>query len=184
MSEPFTPDQAVTFDLANGLVHLADAPSRILAPGDALSALLSSAPLEAQSAFARALGAPLGTRVARRLDSATATPDAMIEHLGGELGLAGLGALSIERWGDAMVLCVDHTPLAPGALGEVLGEALRTATGSEVHLVMLMSDKTRARFFVGSQKGRDAAAALLRDGKSWSEVLVQLHDAKSVEKAS
>ena len=180
MPEPlFDPSHAVTFDLAHGLVHLEDAPSRVLVPADALAALALEASAAARAAFARALGAPLGARAARRLgDTRGATVDHVVDHLGGELALAGLGSLSIERWGRALLIVVDQSPLggAEGVLEAVLSAALGSATGREVRCVRLMSDATRARFLVASASTEAKARALLAEGVSWGEVLVKLHE--------
>lgn len=179
MAEPFSPEHAVTFDLVNGLVHLADAPKRVLAPAEALDALLAGASPDARAAFAKALGAPLGTRLARRLDAASATPDAVVDHLGGELALAGLGALSVERWGSALVLVVDHAPLAADTTAAVVAAALHTATGVEAHVVSLMRDATRTRLLLTGEKGAAKAKALLDAGRPWGDVLVELHGGAS-----
>src|SRR5262249_55758598 len=110
----FDPSKAVTFDLSHGLVHLEGAPSRLLVPAEALGALAAAAGAEATRAFGRTLGEALGRRAGGRLAEGGglrgASADAVIEHLGGELALAGLGSLSLERWGRALVLVVDQSP--------------------------------------------------------------------------
>jgi hypothetical protein len=181
---PFDPTKAVTFDLVHGLVHLEDAPTRLLVPASALATLAQAAGPEATTAFARALGEPLGIRVARRLSGEKgqgvreATVDTVVDHLGGELALVGLGSLSLERWGKAMILVVDQCPLAGdagGLLTGVLEAALRRATGSELQCVHLMRDRVRARMLITGGPAAEKARALLRDGVSWGEVLARLH---------
>src|SRR4051812_29787773 len=140
----FDPSKAVTFDLASGLVHLEGAPSRLLVPADALRALCEAAGAEASSAFGRAIGAPMGQRVASRFAGAgegagegvkKASVETIVDHLGGEMALAGLGSLALERWGHALVLVVDSSPLEGGGdrlLEAVLAGALEAATGQPV----------------------------------------------------
>lgn len=180
MPEPlFDPSHAVTFDLAHGLVHLEDAPSRVLVPADALAALAAVASPDARAAFASALGKPLGARAARRLgDTRGATVEQVVDHLGGELALAGLGSLSLERWGRALLIVVDHCPLpsAEDVLSGVLAAALGAATGRDVRCVRLMRDATRARFLVASAASEQKARALLGEGTTWGDVLVKLHE--------
>jgi hypothetical protein len=180
MSEsPFDPTHAVTFDLAHGLVHLEDAPKRLLVPADALAALAATATSDARAAFAKALGGPLGTRALRRLgDTKTTSVEVVVDHLGGELALAGLGTLSIERWGRAMILVVDQSPLAGSVelLGGVLAAALGAATGRDVTTVSLMQDATRSRFLVASASTAERARGLLSSGTSWGDTLVRLHE--------
>lgn len=180
MSEsPFDPTHAVTFDLAHGLVHLEDAPKRLLVPGGALAALAASSSAEARTAFARALGGPLGTRTLRRLgDPKGVSVDVVVDHLGGELALAGLGTLSIERWGRALILVIDQSPLSDATelLGGVLAAALDAATGREVSIVSLMHDATRSRFLIASAATAERARGLLTSGTSWGDTLVRLHE--------
>lgn len=181
---PFDPTKAVTFDLAQGLVHLEDAPGRLLVPATALSTLAQAAGPEARAAFAKALGEPLGVRVARRFtgDSGVkeASVEAVVDHLGGELALAGLGSLSLERWGRALLFTVDQSPLAKdeageALLGEVLAAALQRATGRDVRCVPLMNDHVRVRLLVTGAAAAEKARAWLRDGVSWGDVLARLH---------
>src|SRR5262245_15801444 len=132
----YRPDHDVTFDLAHGLVHLEGAPTRVLVPADALGALCAEAGADAVTAFGRAIGRAMGLRVAARLTASadpehagepgagarSASLETMVDHLGAELSLAGLGSLGLERWGHALVVVVDHCPL--GARGDVLLEAI------------------------------------------------------------
>lgn len=180
MSEPtFDPSQAVTFDLSHGQVHLEDAPQRVLVPASALGALLASSQPEASRAFADALGGPLGNRVAKRLANVgAASVEAVVNHLGGELALAGLGSLSLERWGKALLFLVDQSPLdaaGDALVAGVLAAALRAATGRELTLVPLMRDGARARFLVASEATAAKARGLVGEGASWGDVLTRLH---------
>lgn len=172
----FDPTHAVTFDLASGRVHLEDAPSRVLVPADALLLLASAAGDPAARTFGAALGAPAGRRVARRLgDAKEATLGALIEHLGGELALLGLGSLGVERWGNALVLTLDHGALGDPIASAILASALDAATGRSVQAVPLAKDGTRARFLVTGEAGAEKAKAWLAEGVSWGDVLVRLH---------
>ena len=194
---PFDPTKAVMFDLAHGLVHLEDAPSRLLVPAEALAQLARAAGPEASAIFARALGEPLGLRVARRLsggsggspDAPPGTPpgtegtrgasiEAVIDHLGGELALAGLGSLSLERWGRAMLLLVDQSPLARDGddlLAGVLEAALGRAAGRPLRCLVLTHDPVRVRLLVAAEAAAERARGWLREGITWGEVLARLH---------
>lgn len=183
----FDPSKSVTFDLAHGLVHLEGAPldgtpARLLVPADALAALLGAASAEAAAAFGRSLGEAMGRRVAGRLaasDGVRAAPvEVVVEHLGGELALAGLGSLALERWGRALVLVIDQSPL--GARGDALlaaalGAAIAAAAGRSVRVVPLGREDVRARFFVGGDAGATKIASWLAEGVAWGEALVRLH---------
>lgn len=194
MAEPrFDASKSVTFDLANGLVHLEGAPLRVLTPPDALLVLAGAAGPEATRDFGRALGGPMGQRVAQRLRGPAegsdlhavrgASLEAVVEHLGTELALVGLGSLAAERWGRALVLVVDHCPLAAGAgdvlLGGVLESALAAATGRAVSVGVVARDSVRARFFVGSEGAMRRLHGLIGAGTGWAEAIARLHDGAS-----
>lgn len=177
----FDPTKAVTFDLAQGLVRLDDNSARLLVPASALLALAKAAGPDASTAFARSLGEPLGERVAQRLSGTdalrAASPDLVIDHLGGEMALVGLGSLSIERWGRALLLVVDRSPLGQdnnALLAGVLEGALHRATGRVVRCV-LMSGGVQSRFLVTGEAAAGKAREWLDGGVSWGEVLARLH---------
>ena len=177
----FDPASSVTFDLTRGLVHLEGAPRRLLVPADALLALTAAAGAGATAAFGRSLGAAMGRRAAGRLSAGgagAASVEGVVEHLGGELALAGLGSLGLERWGQAAVLVIDGSPL--GADGDALMEgvlagAVEAAAGRAVQVACIGRDGARARFFLGSAAGVQKVRAWLADGVAWGEALVRLH---------
>jgi hypothetical protein len=175
----FDPSKAVTFDLTQGLVHLEGA--RLLVPAAALLALAAAAGPDARAVFTRTLGEAMGRRVADRLSGdgvGAAAVDVVIEHLGGELALAGLGSLGLERWGRAVVLVVDHSPL--GAEGDpllegVLAGAIVAAAGRAALALHLGREGARARFLLGSAAGVAKVRDLLAGGVPWGDALVRLH---------
>ncbi len=191
----FDPSKAVTFDFGSGLVHLEGAPFRLLVPAKALLSLLSSAGPEAVAAFGQALGEPMGKRVCARfaeqeqsegeLAVRGASLEAMVDHLGGEFSLVGLGALSLERWGHALLMLVDHSPLGgegDALLEAVLSGALKAATGRDAHAVRLGRDNSRARFLIAGEKAAGKVRAWLADGIGWGEVLARLHSRSTAER--
>jgi len=177
----FDPSKAVTFDLTQGLVHLEGAPPRVLVPAAALLALAAAAGAEATAAFARTIGEAMGRRVAGRLEEGgvgAAPVEVVVEHLGGELALAGLGSLALERWGRAAVLVVDQSPLGAGGnavLEGVLAGAIAAAAGRPALALLLGREGSRARFLLGSDAGVTRVRAWLAGGVPWGEALVRLH---------
>jgi len=150
---------------------------RLLVPADALGALAAAAGAEATRAFGRALGEALGRRAASRL-AAPASADAVIEHLGGEMALAGLGSLSLERWGRALVVVIDESPLAAagdGLLEAVLAGAFEAASGKAVHIIFLAKQAARARFLMTGSAGVEKVRTWLAEGLSWGDALIRLH---------
>ncbi|MCC6551902.1 MAG: hypothetical protein IT372_02620 [Polyangiaceae bacterium] len=206
----FDPSKAVTFDLESGLVHLDGAPSRVLVPARALGALCAAAGPEATAAFGRELGAAMGRRLAsrfaqsgsidesgaeapgageageairgpeRRADVRAASLEEVVDHLGGELALAGLGSLGLERWGRALVLVLDHCPLGAEAAGvaeAVLEGALEAAAGRPARALQVDRDADRARFLISGAPAVARVRAWLAAGVPWGEALVKLHAA-------
>jgi hypothetical protein len=181
-SPPFDASKAVTFDLSRGQIQKEDE-SRLLVSAAALVALCQAAGPDATSTFGHAAGAAIGEAIARRFDRAGADAkgasiESVLEHLGGELAIAGFGALSIERWGRALVIVIDRAP--GGAEGDkvlapLLASAVSKATKVEARSVRLARDGGRARFLITGPKGAEKVREWLVSGVSWGEALVRLH---------
>lgn len=187
----YRPDHDVTFDLAHGLVHLEGAPARVLVPADALAALCANAGTEAVAAFGSSIGHAMGLRVASRLASLAASDEegrasgaraasveTMVDHLGAEVAIAGLGALGMERWGHALVVVIDHCPL--GARGDrlleaVIGGAISAATGRHARAVVLVREGVRARLLLTNPTAADRVKQWLEEGVAWGDALTRLH---------
>jgi len=147
---PFDPTRAVTFDLSSGQVHLQDSLATVIVPASALADLCSAAGDEATARFGRAIGQAMGKRVAGRLggpeasrtEVETSTIEGFVEHLGGEFALTGMGALSLERWGRALVFVLDRAT-APVLLVSTLFEAaLESATGRSARCIRVMEEQS------------------------------------------
>jgi hypothetical protein len=181
-SPPFDASKAVTFDLSRGQIQKEDEP-RLLVSAKALLALCQAAGADAMSAFAHGAGDTIGAAIARRFeraggDAKGAPIETVVEHLGGELALAGLGALSIERWGRALVFVVDRAPGGTDGdrlLAPLLASAVSKATKVEARCVRLARDGDRARFLITGPRGADKVRDWLLAGVSWGEALVRLH---------
>src|SRR5450432_2379343 len=119
MTPRFDPSYALVFDLGRGQIRMANAGDRADVPSDALLMLCQGASVEVVLYFGRRLGTEAGRALLGRLGEAgQASMEAVVEHLGGELALMGLGSLGLERWGQALVLSFVHSPL--GAAGDSL----------------------------------------------------------------
>src|SRR5262245_58903912 len=108
----FDPTHTVRFDLQRGSVTAGGGERQVVLGCAALDDLVLIAGPEAAAAVGRTMGASLGERAAARLGGAkgvnAASSETVLAHLGGELSLSGFGVLTIERWGQAMVLVVDR----------------------------------------------------------------------------
>lgn len=153
----------------------------MLLPADALAALVRGADVETRRDFARRLGTEAGRRVAERLD-ASASPESVVEHLGGEVALMGLGSLGFERWGRLLVVTVQGSPLrgeGDEILAGVVEGALQRAFGRTANVVPLQRDDALVRLLVVSSGAADRVRGWLGDGVSWGDVLSRLNGGAS-----
>ena len=183
----FDPTEAVTFDLAYGHVHMDGAPNRVLVPSDALVELCEAAGEEATGALGHAIGTAMGRRVAARVARegedrqsavARATFELVVEQLAGELALAGLGSLAVERWGKAVVFVHDQSPLGErgdALLAEILQAATLALSNQGGRIVRLERSGVRARFLLVGAASVEGVRMRLREGQSWGTVLAKLH---------
>ncbi len=186
---PFDVSKAVTFDLSRGQIQKEDAEARVLVSARALFALCQGAGPDASATFARTTGESMGAAIAGRFEAAGtdtkgATIDAVVEHLAGELAVAGFGSLSLERWGRALVLVVDHGPATTEGdrlLAPLLAAAISRAAKVEARCVRLARDGDRARFLITGPRAADQVRNWLSSGVSWGEALVRLHPGKAGE---
>ncbi len=174
----FDPTHSLEFNLDRGTVRLSGSLDRIVLPADALTALMRGADVETRRDFARRLGTEAGRRVAERLDSGAGL-EAVVEHLGGEIALMGLGSLSFERWGAALVANVQASPLrgeGDELLAGVLEGAVQRAFGRHASVVVLVRDDATVRLLVVSPQTADRVRGWLGTGVGWSEALARLNE--------
>lgn len=177
MATRFNPSGSVSFDLARGRVDCGG--DHVLVPVDGLADLCRAAGGEAAVDFGRRLGTAVGRRVEARLgaDVARASLEEVLDHLGGELALVGLGSLGLERWGRALVLTLDGGPFGQDLdrlLGAVLEGALQRGFARDCHAVKLMRDDKRVRFLITSASSAATVNGWLSSGISYGDALTRL----------
>lgn len=177
MATRFNPSGSVSFDLARGRVDCDG--EHVLVPADALLDLCRHAGDDALVDFGRRLGTAAGRRVATRLGDGTssATLEEVLDHLGGELALLGLGSLGLERWGRALVLSIEGGPFGQQLdrlLSAVLEGALQRAFGRDCHATKLVRDDRIVRFLIGSQSSIARVNQWLGSGVSYGDALTRL----------
>jgi hypothetical protein len=178
MSLNFDPSYALEFDLGRGQIRMANAGERVVVPADALLALCQGASEDAVRDFGRRLGTEAGRIMNDRLGEAwQASLESVVEHLGGELSLMGLGSLALERWGHALVLSFAHSPLGWSGdplLGSVLEGAMQRSFGRDVVALKLIRDAETVRFLIAGHAGANRASEWLAQGVPWGDVLSRL----------
>ena len=183
MATRFNPSGSVSFDLVRGRVDCGG--DHVVIPADALVDLCRAAGDEALSDFGRRVGTAVGRRIADRLgDAATsATLEEVLDHLGGELAVLGLGSLGLERWGRALVLSIDGGPFGQQLdrlLGAALEGALQRAFGRDCHAVRLMRDDRRVRFLITNAASASKVNEWLGSGVSYGDALTRLQSQAGV----
>lgn len=177
----FDPTRAVVFDLVQGQLRDDEGVGRLNVPADALLRLCAAAGSEAARDFGRSLGTELGRRIVRRLGDAaqSASTEAWVEHLGGELALVGLGNMRFESWGKALVASIASFPHGAEALiAAVLEGALQRALGRDVVAVPLGASDETLRLAILHPRAATKVRDWLSTGSSWSQVLERLHDSR------
>lgn len=177
MPVSFNVAQGVRFDLAHGAVRAGASDDRLLiVPHAALAELIASAPAPAVEALGRSLGTAIGRRAAARIGDATSSSlEDFVTQLAGEVALAGAGVLSVERWGRALVVILEDSPL-PGALvSSLVAAALEGASGRKVAATLLSHDAHSARVLVSSDGAVGRVREWLASGVSWGDAIAKLH---------
>jgi hypothetical protein len=183
MKAPFDPTHSLKFDLGRGRVSVDNSTLRLVLPADALEKLCKAAGEEAVSDFGRSLGTEIGRRMANRLPAIQlASIEDVVEHLGGEMALMGLGSLSVERWGKALVFVVSDGPF--GSAGDVLVRAIlqgamQRALSREVTPLFLGREGERARFLATTAQVSSQLQSRLASGVKWGEALAELQGGAS-----
>jgi len=180
MSSPrFDPTHSLEFNFDRGTVKIGGHGERVLVPADILASLLKGADSDTRKDFAHRLGTEAGRRVGERIDG-TASITAVVEHLGGELALMGLGSLGLERWGRALIVTITGSPLrAEGdeVLAGVIEGALMRAFGRTASVVPIQRDDSLVRLLVVSPDAGKRVRAWLDSGISFGDALARLNGA-------
>ncbi len=174
----FDPALALKFDLGRGILSQVGGGSRVVMPADVLARLLEGAPEEVCRDVGQHLGTDLGRRVGSGLgDTESAAPERVLEFLGGEMALMGLGSLGFERWGRALVFSVVDSPLGTGAdsfMAGLFDGAMLRLYGKNTTSVCLGRVGKRVRFLVSGQGAANRVKGWLDDGVHWGEILSRL----------
>lgn len=178
----FDPTRAVVFDLARGQVALEGGGSLLLVPTDVMATACSQLDATIVRQLGSALGKQAGSRARPRLPQpGSATLETIIEQLGGELSLGGFGALSMERWGQALVARIEGYPLAAQGqelLAGFVEGALLALIEREVTAFPLERTPQSLRLLLCSRQAATKVKGWLLSGSSWGDALTMLHSAR------
>ncbi len=179
---------ALRFDLARGRISLSGASAQVVLPAGALVQACADLSSDSLGHLGSAIGTEVGRRVNERLGRTleSASPEEMLDHLGGELALMGLGSLGLEFWGAAMVFTVTNSPLAgAGAVRENAGDsliagvlrgALQRAVSRQAAVISLGRVDETVRFLVCSDASAEQVHSWLTQGTSYADALARLNE--------
>lgn len=181
---PFDPRDQIHFDLGRGRITLDSASARVTVPPEALVALCHQAGEEATRDFGHKMGTEVGRRLGGRLGDggADASLATVVDHLGGEIALLGLGSLSAERWGAVLVLKITESPFAASGdalLAAVIEGALQRAFSRDVRAVVGERDDGSLRLLLVSRPAAETIRGWIDSGTSLGDVLIKLHAASA-----
>jgi len=174
----FDPNGAVRFDMTNGATSDSRGTRFVLVPAAALEALERTTP-GALAHLGSEVGRACGARVAASLGGdgsvRASTLDVVVTHLAGELAIAGLGAVAVERWGRAMIVILTNPNVnSDGFLGAALAGAVTVASGRDVTMIPIGRDGNVVRFLIGTQQTMIRCRSLVSSGKTWMEIIAAL----------
>ena len=177
---PIDPQRAIRFDLTRGSVHAAGDERTVLLPARVISDLIAAAGAEVGAVAAHQIGGSMGKRVSDQLggsEGVRSSPlEAVVSGLAAELSVAGFGVFSLERWGRAVVLTVEHAPAIEGGfIAAMLQGALETASGQPVRCALIAADGV-LRVLVASQGTLERVRGWLAEGTGWADALARLQD--------
>jgi hypothetical protein len=172
----FDATHAIQFDLGRGNVRSGgEQECLLLVPANALARLVAAASEEALEALGHALGDAIGRRArARLLDVTQSSIETVVTQLAGEAALAGIGALSVERWGRAIVVLVEGSPLSPPLLAPLVASTLEATFGRRVWCALLSGEREPARVLVASERGTERVRNWIASGVPWGDALRRL----------
>jgi hypothetical protein len=175
----FDPTHSLEFNFDRGTVKLGGQSERVLVPADVLASLLKGADPETRKDFANRLGTEAGRRMSERIDGTASIP-AVVEHLGGELALMGLGSLGFERWGRALIVTVVGSPLrgeGDELLAGIIEGAFQRAFGKSSSVLPIQRDDALVRLLVVSKGTAERVRGWLASGVSFGDALTRLNGA-------
>lgn len=171
----FRVENKCQFDLSKGVATSDNAQSLVLVPATVLTRMIAELPADAAAKCLRAFGQELGDRGRARLSSPShVTMENVLGELAVEFAAAGLGMLSFERWGRALVVVLSHGPLQGTSAAALVEGAMSGISGRAVVGARLFDEGGLTRVLLTSQKGADRVAELLKNGMSWGHALTEL----------
>ena len=173
------------FDLASGSVRLTAGEPQVLVSASIVGSLVASAPNARE--MGRLIGADLAgrARIRRAMTGGGASEETMrsltlgdvVDLLGGELAILGLGNLRSERWGSALLFVLDPCPLdtrADGFLAGIIESAVASAGVRDLRAAVLDHEDRTVRMLICNEVAMKRAEALRAEGLPFTSIVSRL----------
>jgi hypothetical protein len=176
MTADFDPGSYYAFDLARGSVVTKHGERVLVLSTATVGPLVSLAVKHGDLTAVRTLGKRIGEDATRSLgsDVQKATPEAVITHASGTLAVLGFGALTLERWGDALLIELAGAPPLDGeqlGLAALLGGLLTSLGGRDIACVPVSG---AGRFLVVHPQIAEEVWTWAKEGRSLPEIVSRL----------
>jgi hypothetical protein len=167
------------FDLAKGRVGTARGARVVLLSEDVLATLVAAAVRQGDLTSLRQLGHQLGNEASQMIGGSVAEADVegVAQNAATVLALFGYGDLSVERWGQAAVLKLGHTPRLDSdqlAVAALLGGMLTSLSGHEVACVPVGASGDESRFLVTAPEIAEQVWSWSRQGETLGTIVDRL----------
>lgn len=179
------------FHLAEGRVATRERALQVVIPASALLQLQSELDVDQLVNFGAALGEEVAGRLLQEIpDPRTASAAVVVDHLGAQLAVMGLGSLSVEFWGEAMVFVLVGCPLLTPAGSNQPGESVMSGLlqavllrtfGQAARVLPLQKQQQTTRWLVCNETVAGLLDEWVNIGLGAAEVLTRLN---GVEDAS
>lgn len=171
----------MVFDLGRGLVRVTPQEPQAIVPLDLLVEMLSAS--ENQRSVGKRWGVELVRRAAARRPARTLWKDdeltRVVDFVGGEIAISGLGGLRIERWGKALLLVLDPCPLPRTLDGFVLGlfEGIVEQVGERpVSCTVIDRADDLVRVLISNAGAARRAETMMTEGYVFTEIVARLQE--------
>jgi len=187
------PEGYFRFDLEKGDLSYRDGGRLLAYPFEALRKVLETGLGSIRKTLPYSIGLHLGEECGRRVKSALGadfmdsdtSPEQFLAHLNAVLALHGLGMVSLETWGEALLVDWQIEPAAALHVVEfqegVLAGVLSAATGEPFEAASVDEDGKSMRFLAGSTAIVDMTKIWLGEGCGLGEIVDRLHAGRHLE---
>lgn len=179
MGTQFDPGSYYQFELSKGEVTSHKGRRMLVLSDSVLKPLVTAAARNGDLTPLRILGREIGEEVLSELDPKSVPMEEIVGRLAAAISLCGWGKFGMSRWGDAMVVSLEHSPVLDAdslATAAFLGGCFSAIAAREVACVPL---EKGAKYLVVDPTIAESVWGWARAGQPVAEVVGRLSGASS-----